>query len=460
MPQQQAILRAAGEHSVGLVHAPGDQVVDHHADVGLVAAQYQRLLAGKRQGGVDTGHQSLAGGLLVAGGAVDLSGQIQSGDALRLERRPQLFRREVVVLDGVAVAEDLRPLQPGDQPDHGVLHVAGKAGRQPVDIDLSRVAALGLQEQLVAVLVGEADHLGLQRWAVAGPGRLDLAGVHRRPVQVRPDQIVYRGVGVRDPARDLLQVDPVGEEGKRLGHLVAGLDLGLVEVDGPPVQARRRAGLESRQREAEPLQSLAEARGGPFAGASAGQLRGAVVKDPLHERAGAEHDRPGAVDGVPGAHAGDPHLGAGPFDDQVVGGLLAQGQPRLVLDDPLHLLLISHAVGLGAGAVHGGPLAAVEHAELDAGRVDRPGHGPAQGVDLAHDLPLGHAPDGRVAAHLGDGIEIAGQQRGRCPHARRRQRRLAPGMPGADHHDVEVVRRHTRNVEPRPALCKAATSPL
>ncbi len=45
LPQQQAILRSAGEHPIRLVHSAGDQIVDHHADVRLVATQHQRLRA-------------------------------------------------------------------------------------------------------------------------------------------------------------------------------------------------------------------------------------------------------------------------------------------------------------------------------------------------------------------------------------------------------------------------------
>ena len=44
-PQQQAVLRPAGEHAIRLVDAARDQVVDHHADVGLIAAAAPAALA-------------------------------------------------------------------------------------------------------------------------------------------------------------------------------------------------------------------------------------------------------------------------------------------------------------------------------------------------------------------------------------------------------------------------------
>ncbi len=74
----------------------------------------------------------------------------------------------------------------------------------------------------------------------------------------------------------------------------------------------------------------------------------------------------------------------------------------------LHRLAVELAVGLGAGAADGRALAAVEHPELDAGAVDGPGHEPVEGVDLADQLALGEAADGRVAGHLADGVEVVG----------------------------------------------------
>ena len=58
----------------------------------------------------------------------------------------------------------------------------------------------------------------------------------------------------------------------------------------------------------------------------------------------------------------------------------------------LDRLAIELAVGLGARAAHGRALAAVQHAELDAGAVGRPAHDPVERVDLAHQMPLPSPP--------------------------------------------------------------------
>ena len=78
--QGQAVLGPRREHAVRLVDAAGEQVVDQHADVRLVAAEDERLFALELAGGVDAGDDALPGGLLVAAGAVDLPGQEQARD--------------------------------------------------------------------------------------------------------------------------------------------------------------------------------------------------------------------------------------------------------------------------------------------------------------------------------------------------------------------------------------------
>jgi hypothetical protein len=119
-------------------------------------------------------------------------------------------------------------------------------------------------------------------------------------------------------------------------------------------------------------------------------------------------------------------------------GFLSQDSP-LLLDAGLQVELIRLLVGLRAGRMHRRPLAAVEHAELDAGRIDCPTHFAAERIDLTDDLPFGNSADRRIAAHLADGVAIHREQRGPRAEPRRRQRRLHTGVPGADHHNVEII---------------------
>ena len=81
-------------------------------------------------------------------------------------------------------------------------------------------------------------------------------------------------------------------------------------------------------------------------------------------------------------------------------------------------------------------LAAVEHAKLDARRVDHLAHQPADRVDLAHHLALAETADGRVARHVTDGLAGHGDHGGSRAAPRRRPGRLGPGVTTADHNHV------------------------
>ena len=234
---------------------------------------------------------------------------------------------------------------------------------------------------------------------------------------------------------------PVGEERKWLRLVVAGLQLGVRVVDGAAIEPRRRAGLETCQSEAEPRECAADAGRRAFAGAATGCFHFAGVHQRLQESAGREHDGPGAIDRR--RRGRERRRSRGPLGvssvEQIFDHLLPQREIRLLLDDPLHLGLIRLLIGLSPRAVHRRAFAAIEHAELNAGRVDRPPHQPAERVDLADDLPLADAADRRIATHLPDGVAIGGEQHGPRPNRAAATRGLGPGMPGADDDHVEII---------------------
>ncbi len=166
----------------------------------------------------------------------------------------------------------------------------------------------------------------------------------------------------------------------------------------------------------------------------------ADVDQAAHEGAGAEDDGPGAVEGAVGhADTGDAERGPLPFRDEVVDGFLTQAEVGLCFAEAFDFGLVGAFIGLCPGAVHGGAFAAIEDAELDAGGVDGAAHGAAEGVDFADDLPFGHAADGRIAAHLADGIEVGGQEGGLGAHACRGEGRLGARMSAADDQHVVIV---------------------
>ena len=130
----------------------------------------------------------------------------------------------MIVLDRIARPEHHGVLEAGDRAQQLFLHVARQRGRDAVGIDGVVVQALGLEEDLVPLAVGEPDDLVLDRGAVAHALRGDLAGVHRRPMKIAADQHMALGRRVGDPAVDLRIGDPVGHEARGAGRVVAGLD--------------------------------------------------------------------------------------------------------------------------------------------------------------------------------------------------------------------------------------------
>ncbi len=167
---------------------------------------------------------------------------------------------------------------------------------------------------------------------------------------------------------------------------------------------------------------------------AAGRLLLAAVDQAAQEGAGGEHDRARPEAAAVGR---DDAGGGALFDDEVLDRGLDHLQVGRGADGGLHGGLVELAVGLGARALHGRALGAVEQAELDAGGVGHPAHQAVEGVDLAHQVALAEAADGRVARHLADGGEAVRDERRARPHARSRRRSLAAGMAAADHDDVE-----------------------
>ena len=137
--------------------------------------------------------------------------------------------------------------------------------------------------------VGEADDLVLDRRAVARAAALDLPGIHRRPVQIGPDEVVRGRRRAGDAAGNLRVVDALGQEGKRLRRLVAGLHLHRDQSMVRAVESRRRAGLEPAQREARAFRASRKTDGRRLADPAGRSLSLADVDQAAQERAGRQH---------------------------------------------------------------------------------------------------------------------------------------------------------------------------
>src|SRR5258705_11040148 len=73
------------KHTVGLVGAFADEVVDENARVAFRASDDHRIHPAEAAGSVDAGDNSLAARFLIARGTVDLSGEEKPSDRLHFE---------------------------------------------------------------------------------------------------------------------------------------------------------------------------------------------------------------------------------------------------------------------------------------------------------------------------------------------------------------------------------------
>ncbi|MCY1176948.1 hypothetical protein D9M73_172360 [compost metagenome] len=100
----------------------------------------------------------------------------------------------------------MRVFHATDGADDVQLHIERQGSGNAVRIQLMGGQAFRLEEDLMAVLVGEAMDLVLDRRAVTRADAFDHTGVHRRTVEIRGDDLVGARVGVGDPATHLARV--------------------------------------------------------------------------------------------------------------------------------------------------------------------------------------------------------------------------------------------------------------
>ena len=98
--------------------------------------------------------------------------------------------------------------------------------------------------------------------------------------------------------------------------------------------------------------------------------------------------------------------------------------------------------------MHRGALRGVQHLRLQERRVNAAAHLAAERVDLAHQVSLGRAADGRIAGHVADPVHIDGEDANLRAEPRGSQTGFNTGMAGANHDDVigfcEVLHRASR----------------
>ncbi len=96
------------------------------------------------------------------------------------------------------------------------------------------------------LLLGEPDDLVLNRGTIARPDAFDSPAVHRRTMEVAPDDLVRSPVGRSQPAwEEAVGFLARGHEREHQRFIVGRLDLRLGEINGGLVHPRGGAGFQS-----------------------------------------------------------------------------------------------------------------------------------------------------------------------------------------------------------------------
>src|SRR6202167_3913433 len=138
------------------------------------------------------------------------------------------------------------------------LRLRGQRGRNAVRIDDRIVDALGLEKNLVAVAVGETDHLVLDRRTIAWATPGDRARVDGGARRIRLDDAMGFGIGAGDVARELRRGDPGRHRGEEFRLGIAVLDLETVPVDRSAVEPGWRSRLEPPAHDTGAVETLGE----------------------------------------------------------------------------------------------------------------------------------------------------------------------------------------------------------
>src|SRR5579884_512644 len=288
--KQQAVLRSRGEHSVWLSGILGNEVVDQYPDVSLRSIEHQRRLAAYLERRIDARDNALGGRFFVSRRTVDLTRMIKAGDQLGFKGGMQLARGKVIVFDRVPWLEHACATEAWYCTYNFVLYVCREACRNSIRIELTRIKPFRLDKNLMALLVGKTHDLVLDRRAISGAGRFDHSAVHRRPIEIRPNDVMRLRVRVREMAQHLPQLNRFRSIRKRCGQLIAGLRDHRGKIDRLAVEARRGPGLEPSPFETEISHAIGEMLGRPFPRAPGRKVCEPDVNKSFQERPRCQHD--------------------------------------------------------------------------------------------------------------------------------------------------------------------------
>jgi hypothetical protein len=336
-------------------------------------------------------------------------------------------------LNDESIEARLRLLKPRNAVDYPFLEFRRKRIPQSLRVDLLSVQPFPLEDDGVALLVGETHHLVFEGGTVTGADPFDDPGIEGGETDVLADETVGLFPRRREEGgKALLAQSFRGEgEGFRIGIAVLTDEAGKVDRGG--AQARGCSRLHPPHLETERPERGGQFQGGDLASPARRPADVADVDEAAEEGPrGDDHRPPGVKDARLIDHAADPPV----FDDELLHQALTEMEAFLLLHDRLHGKAVDLLVALEAGRLDGRAFGGVQEAEMDGSFVGYPPHLPAQGVEFLDELALGEAADRGVAGHQRNGVEVYVEQERLTTHPRRREGRFAARVPAPDDDDV------------------------
>ena len=200
LAKQYPVFCTRGKHSIGLIDAFGNQVINQYSYISFVAPQYKRLLTKNRKRSIYTRHQTLRSRFLIAGRTVDLPCQKQTLDYSRLKRRFQKSRIKEIIFYRVCRPEDSHVFKSSNSPQCSHLHLEGKRRRESLKIILVTSGTLRLKEKLMGIVVRKHPELILYAGTIARTATVNDTGKKRRLRKALAKSFVDFLVGMQDKA--------------------------------------------------------------------------------------------------------------------------------------------------------------------------------------------------------------------------------------------------------------------
>lgn len=434
------MFRPRGEHPIWFIRTLRNQVINQNPRVPLRPRNRERSRPTNLARRTESRNQTLAPGLLIPRGSVNLTRQKQTFYFFHFQAMIQLPWIDRIVLNRIPRANHLRVFQPGHRRDHRRLHIHRHTRRHPVHVHLVRIQPLGLEENLVTRFVRELHNLVFDRRTISRTNTLNIPAIQWGPPDVLPQHPVCFLRSKCYIALNLLPVDLPRHKRKRSRYRVPWLRLEPRPVQRTSIQPRRRTRLQPCPVQIQLPQLVSQQIRRSLPITPTVVLALPHMSQSVQKRPSRNHHRAtGNLPPIPQQHAPNPTTpsrNCGRIDNQLRHFRLQNPQIRLPLQNLAHPNPILLLVALRPWRPHRRSATGIQQSKLNPNGVSHLSHHPTERINLANQMTLRNPADRRIARHLRDEVDIHRDHRRLQSQPRTRPRRLTAGMTGANYDNI------------------------